>query len=135
MSAKPLVKKLVAAGTVGLTVALTAATPALATDAGISGSLTKNQTTWYGTQRTITANGSNIYVKKTDGPEIDVKWYKCSDRNNAGGWVRLPNADPTGRLLIGSGFAAGTVFCLAAISRGSNATDSWSGTVSWNVFS
>jgi hypothetical protein len=111
------------------------AVPASASSTGISGNLIKNQWVYYTTQRTVTSSGSNIYVQKTDGPQIDVMWYKCSDRGVHGSPVGFPNADPTGRLLIGSNFAANSVFCLAAYSHGNNSTDSWSGNVWWNVFS
>ena len=128
-------KKFMAAVAAGVVMVLLLATPAAASSSGLNGSLTRGQVTWYGTARTITASGSNIYVQKVDGPEIDVKWYKCSDRNVSGAWYRLPNADPTARIRIGTGFAPNTQFCLAALSYGSNTTDTWAGTVWWNVFS
>jgi hypothetical protein len=67
----------------------------IASSTGFTGSLVKDRITYYTTGRTISAGGSNIYVQKTDGPEIDGMWYKCSDRNVHGAWFRLQNADPT----------------------------------------
>jgi|SRR5437870_5276806 len=115
--------------------ALLLATPADASQTNVTGALTKDQVTYYTTARSITASGSNIYVQKTDGPHISLKWYKCGDRSVSGAWVDFPNTDPTARIRIGSNFAAGTSFCLAAWDHGSNATDTWSGTVWWNVYS
>jgi hypothetical protein len=106
-----------------------------ASQSGVAGSLTKDQITYYTSPRTITVGGSNIYVQKTDGPEIEIMWYKCSDRNVHGPWYRLQNADPTPRTRIGSNFAVNTDFCLAALDHGSNKKDAWSGTLWWNVSS
>ncbi|MEV6241598.1 hypothetical protein [Lentzea sp. NPDC051838] len=76
--------------------------------------------------------GTNIYVRKTDGPEIDVKWRRCAG-GAEGSAVRLQNADPTPYVRIDTNFRASTVFCLSAKSYGSNTTDTWNGTVKWNV--
>lgn len=111
------------------------ATPASASSSGLTGSLVKDQQTFYTTGRTITVGGSHIFVQKTDGPHIHVKWYKCGNQGVAGAWIDFQNEDPTPRLRIGSNFLANTTFCLAAWDHGSNATDTWSGTVWWNVFS
>lgn len=119
--------------TAGAVVALLlGAIPASASSAGLSGSLTRNSWVNYGTQRTISVGGTSIFVNKTDGPEIDVKWRRCAG-GAQGSPVRLQNADPTPRVRIGTNFASGTVFCLSAYSHGSNATDTWNGNVWWNV--
>ena len=116
-------------------VALFAGTlPASASTVGLSGSLTRHAWVNYSTQRTITASGSSIFVKKTDGPEIDVKWRRCAG-GAQGSPVRLQNADPTPRVRIGTNFLPGTGFCLSAYSYGSNSTDTWNGNLWWNVFS
>ena len=121
---------LVAFGVIGALISTAA--PASATDNGISGNLRKDVWVHYGTQRTVTVGGTNIYVRKTDGPEIDVKWRRCAG-GAEGSAVRLQNADPTPYVRIGSNFRASTVFCLSAKSHGSNATDTWNGNVRWNV--
>jgi hypothetical protein len=125
--------KIIAAA-VAVVATLAIASPADASTSTITGSLTRNQTTFYTTGRTITVGGSNIFFRKTDGPEIDLKWYKCSDRNVSGSFVNFPNPDPTARKQIGSNFLASTVFCLAAFDYGTNATDTFTGPLDWNVF-
>jgi hypothetical protein len=120
----------VAVGVIGALVAT--AMPASASQSGISGNLRKGEWVNYSTARTITVGGTNIYVNKTDGPEIGVKWRRCSG-GAEGSEVRLQNADPTPRVRIGSNFRASTVFCLSAKSYGSNSTDTWNGNVWWNV--
>jgi hypothetical protein len=129
-----MVKKIIAVVLAGVAT-LALAAPASASSQVTTGGLTKDKVTYYTTGRTITAGGSNIYVQKTDGPAIDVKWYKCGNTGVSGAWVYLQNADPTPRARLGSGFLASTVFCLAAWDHGSNSTDTWTGTVWWNVFS
>jgi hypothetical protein len=126
--------KLIAATLAALGV-LAIANPADASSSNITGSLTRNVTTYYTTGRTITASGSNIYFRKTDGPDIDLKWYKCSNMGVAGSFVYFENPDPTSRKVIGTNFASSTVFCLAAFDYGTNATDTFSGGLDWNVFS
>lgn len=121
-------------GIMAVAILLGGAIPALASSAGLSGNLTRNAWVNYNTQRTITVAGTHIYVRKTDGPELDVKWRRCAG-GAQGSPVRFQNADPTPRIRIGANFLAGTVFCLSAYSRGSNATDTWNGTVWWNVSS
>ncbi len=128
-------KKIFAAVMAAVATLALAASPAAASQTVTTGDLKKDQVTYYTTKRTITAGGTNIYVQKTDGPAIDVKWYKCTNTGVSGAWVYFQNADPTPRLKIGSGFLAGTEFCLAAWDHGSNATDTWTGTVWWNVSS
>lgn len=128
-------KKRIVLLTFGVIAAILAtAMPASAASAGLSGSLRRGAWVNYGTQRTITVSGTHIFVRKTDGPEIDVKWRRCAG-GAEGSPVRFQNADPTPRIRIGSNFRSGTVFCLSAKSYGSNATDTWNGTVWWNVTS
>jgi hypothetical protein len=99
-----------------------------------TGSLRKNEVTYYTTKRTITVSGSSIYVRKTDGPGIQVMWYKCGDRSTHGAWHRLVNSDPTPYVRIGTNFLPNTQFCLAAWDdQGSNATDTWTGNIKYNV--
>lgn len=99
-----------------------------------SGNLTKDKVTTYTKARTVTVSGSNIYVQKTDGPGILVRFYRCGDTSYHGNWSRLANADPTGYVLIGTNFAKGAKFCLQAWDdQGNNATDTWTGNVKWNV--
>lgn len=126
-------KRLVAVVAAAVAMALLVATPASASSQGFTGSLIQDQPVFYTTGRTITVAGSDIFVQKTDGPHLSAKWYKCGNRNVSGAWIDFPNADPTPRTRIGSGFLANTTFCLAAWSHGNNATDTWSGTVWWNV--
>ena len=96
----------------------------------------KDQISYYTDKHTITVSGSNIYVKKTDGPGILVMFYKCSDRSVHGSWKRLQNDDPTPWVLIGTNFKVNTVFCLAVDDdQGNNDTDTWTGEIKWNVFS
>jgi len=112
---------------------LLAPTTASATTAGVRGSLRRGAITHYSNARKITVSGSSIKFRKTDGPTIDVRWERCSNRSVHGAWVRFRNADPTPRITIGTNFRAGTVFCLAAWDHGSNATDTFSGALDWNV--
>lgn len=86
----------------------------------------------YTTQRTITANSSNIYVRKSNGPKLEIKWRRCAG-GAQGSPVTLPDSDPTDVIRIGQDFLSGTVFCLSARSRGSNETDTWEGIVWWNI--
>jgi hypothetical protein len=128
-------KKALAVIAAALTMVLVVATPASATSSGFTGSLIQDQQVFYTNGRTITVGGSHIFVQKTDGPHLHAKWYKCGNRGVSGAWIEFENADPTARKRIGSNFLSGTVFCLAAWSHGNNATDTWSGTIWWNVFS
>jgi hypothetical protein len=99
-----------------------------------TGNLDKGKVIYYSTSRTITVAGSSIYVNKTDGPGIQVMWYKCGDTTNHGSWKRLANADPTGYVKLGGGFLANTHFCLAALDdQGNNSTDTWTGQIKYNV--
>jgi hypothetical protein len=99
-----------------------------------TGDLNKGQVIYYTTSRTITVAGSSIYVNKTDGPGIQVMWYKCGDHSNHGPWKRLANGDPTGYVKLDSGFLKNTHFCLAAWDdQGKNNTDTWTGQIKYNV--
>lgn len=108
------------------------AAPAHATTANVSGTAGANYT-YYTTARTISANGSNIYLKaSTGGIPMKVFWYKCSDRGVHGAAVEVGSGS---RKLIGSNFQSGTTFCLAAAADVSETRLSWTGTLAWNVYS
>ena len=109
------------------------ANPANATSENFTGVVHKDQQVFYTNGRDITVGGTDIFVQKTDGPHLHAKWYKCGNRNVSGAWIEFANADPTARKRIGSGFIAGTRFCLASWSHGNNENDTWSGRVWWNV--
>lgn len=109
-----------------------ATAPALADSASISGGVVRHTVVDYTTARTITVSGSDIWFQKTDGPEIDLRWRTCS--NSAfGGWTNFANADPTGWQTLGTDFLSSTVFCLSSYSYGTNGTDTFAGTLEWNV--
>jgi hypothetical protein len=118
-----------------LTVGMFTGASAFASTTTITGSLTQGQVSTYTTPRSITVAGSNIYFRKTDGPQIQLRWYKCGNTSIHGAWVTFPNPDPTSRVAIGTNFASGTSFCLQALDQGSNSTDTFTGTLDWNVFS
>ncbi|WP_405493436.1 hypothetical protein [Streptomyces sp. NBC_00096] len=109
-----------------------AAGPAYASSTNVSGTVGGSYT-YYGTGRTITANGSNVYLQINSlGLGTKVKWYKCDDRSVHGADVEVNDGR---RHLIGSNFKAGTVFCLAAAADLSETRLTWSGTLNWNVYS
>lgn len=114
------------------TIALGSA-PAQASTTNVSGRAGGSYT-YYGTARTITAAGSNVYLRAdAGGISMKVFWYKCSDRGVHGQAVW---AGDDQRRLIGSNFKAGTVFCLAAVADVvSPGTIPWTGTLEWNVYS
>jgi hypothetical protein len=89
----------------------------------------------YTATHTISVGGTKIFFRKTDGLEIDLRWRKCDDASVHGTYVNFPNPDPTGRFQLGMNFLAGTVFCLTAFDHGSNATDTFTGPLDWNVTS
>lgn len=122
---------LVTVGALAGSLLLTAA-PAHATTTSVSATVGGSYT-YYTTARTITANGSNIYLK-VDPPGVAMKvfWYKCSDRGVRGAAVEVGSG---ARKLIGSNFAAGTAFCLAAAADVSETRLPWRGTLYWNVYS
>lgn len=111
------------------------AIPAAASHEGIPNSqLVQGVWVPYDNPRHINASGSHIFVKKTDGPRIGIKWRRCSG-GAQGQEINLPNDDPTERKAIGTNFAAGTCFKLSAKSYGQNARDTWRGDIWWNVYS
>ncbi|MGA6153798.1 hypothetical protein ACPEIC_10720 [Stenotrophomonas sp. NPDC087984] len=126
-------RKLSLAVLAGAVLMLAGALPASATS-GRVGPASLRQDEWvnYTTQRTITANSSNIYVRKSNGPKLEIKWRRCAG-GAQGSPVTLPDSDPTDVIRIGQDFLSGTVFCLSARSRGSNETDTWEGIVWWNI--
>ncbi|MBT2449914.1 hypothetical protein J7F03_23130 [Streptomyces sp. ISL-43] len=106
--------------------------PAYASSTNVSGQVGGSYT-YYGTGRTITSNGSNVYIQiNNPGGAMVVKWYKCDNRSVHGADVEVGDGR---RHLIGSNFKAGTVFCLAAAADVSEIKLNWSGTLNWNVYS
>ncbi|WP_405526137.1 hypothetical protein OG592_01675 [Streptomyces avidinii] len=107
--------------------------PARATTANVGGQV-GGSSTYYGTARTVTAEGSHIYLKADSGGiAMKAFWYKCSDRSTRGADREVGSGT---RQRLGSGFRAGTVYCLgAAADVVSPNKISWSGTLNWNVFS
>ncbi|WP_405771590.1 hypothetical protein [Streptomyces sp. NBC_01538] len=120
--------------TLGLASMIGLAGPAHATSGNVQGDV-KSTTTYYSTKRTITANGSNIYLR-INNPGVDMKvfWYKCDDRRVRGVDVNFWNSTSP-RKLIGSNFQAGTVFCLAAAGDIGEGSFPWTGKADWNVYS
>ncbi|MET9602904.1 hypothetical protein [Streptomyces sp. NPDC006459] len=112
---------------------LLATGPARATTANVGGQVGGSHT-YYGTARTVTAEGSHIYLKADSGGiAMKAFWYKCSDRSTRGADREVGSGT---RQRLGSGFKAGTVYCLgAAADVVSPNKISWSGTLNWNVFS
>jgi hypothetical protein len=111
------------------------ATPAVASHQTIPDSqLVQGAWVPYEKARHVNKSGSHVFVKKTDGPTIGIKWRRCGG-GGQGGEVILPNNDPTERKVIGTNFAAGTCFKLSAKSYGENARDTWRGEIWWNVYS
>ncbi|MER5889454.1 hypothetical protein ABT160_36995 [Streptomyces sp. NPDC001941] len=107
-----------------------------ATTSSVSGQ-TGGTYTYYDNPRTVTAAGSNIYLKASaQGIGLTVMWYKCGDRSVHGQGV---DVSLNTRKLIGSNFRAGTVFCLAAVADvvvdSHHTKVPWSGSLQWNVFS
>ena len=85
---------------------------------------------------TITLSGSNLYIKKTDGPALEVMYYKCSDKTNHGSWISLPNTDGSGAPweTVATNFAPNSSVCLASDDTGGkNATDTFTATVAYNT--
>ncbi|MGW6932458.1 hypothetical protein ACWGE0_20560 [Lentzea sp. NPDC054927] len=82
------------------------------------------------TTRTITVDGSDVYLRVTSSPvDLEIRWYRDGDRRVAGSPVLFPAGDRSRRLL-GTGFRAGTTFCLDVVGR---AGQDWCGVVDWNV--
>ncbi|WP_030761851.1 hypothetical protein [Streptomyces sp. NRRL F-2664] len=118
----------------GLAASLALATaPAQATTANVGGQV-GGSNTYYGTARTITADGSHLYLRADSGGiAMKAFWYKCSDRSVRGTDREVGSG---ARQRLGSGFRAGTVFCLgAAADVVSPHRISWTGTLNWNVYS
>jgi hypothetical protein len=130
---------LVAGGVVAGTTML--ATPASAASATTTVSYTwpvaKKQVKYYPTpQFHITLSGSNLYIKKTDGPALEVMYYKCSDKTNHGSWVPLSNTDGSHApwVTVATNFKKGSLVCLASYDTGGkNATDTFTATVAYNT--
>ena len=114
---------------VGGVVAL--ATPAIASAVTYTipdSDLTQGAKTYYTTPHYVNVSGGDVSVDKTDGPNIQISWYKCGQPGTGGAWVNFPNSDPTGYIIIGTNFINGSKYCLAAWDTGgSNAYDTWRG--------
>ncbi|GGU64574.1 hypothetical protein [Lentzea flava] len=82
--------------------------------------------------RTITADGSDVYLRVTSSPvDLEIRWYRDDDHRVAGSPVLFPAGDHA-RRRIGANFRAGTTFCLDVVG---DAGDAWCGVVDWNVYS
>ena len=78
--------------------------------------------------RTITVDGSDVWLRVTESPvDLEIRW--AGDHRTAGSPVLFPAGDRSRRLL-GTGFRAGTTFCLDVVGE---AGQDWSGVVDWNV--
>lgn len=85
------------------------------------------------TAATITAAGSDIYLRVTSSPvDLAIWWYRSGDDRICGRPVVFTAGDHT-RRRIGSNFRAGTKFCLGVASAVE--VPSWHGIVDWNVHS
>ncbi|MFI6100477.1 hypothetical protein ACIA8G_33435 [Lentzea sp. NPDC051213] len=86
------------------------------------------------TVRTITADGSDVYLRVTSSPvDLEIRWYRDGDRRVAGSPVLFPAGD-LARRCLGSNFRAGTTFCLDVVGE-ARAGHAWCGVVDWNVYS
>ena len=134
IAATMLVAGAVVAGTV-------LATPASAAPATTTISYTwkvaQKEIIYYSTpQFNMTLSGSNLYIKKTDGPALEVMYYKCGVPTNHGSWISLPNTDGSSApwVTVATNFAAGSPVCLASDDTGGkNATDTFTATVAYNT--
>jgi hypothetical protein len=78
--------------------------------------------------RTITVDGSDVWLRVTaSSADLEIRW--AGDDRAAGNPVLFPAGDRSRRLL-GTGFRAGTTFCLDVVGE---AEPAWSGVVDWNV--
>jgi hypothetical protein len=124
-----------------LSLSMTFSPTALATSSWIASGndgITKNQWVYFYTPRYVTSGGSNIYFRKSDGPGLFMKWYRCNvpSVNGPPGGVYWTDPDPQDfARLLDYGFAYNACFMLMVMSNGSNYTDEFSGTLWWNVFS
>jgi hypothetical protein len=83
--------------------------------------------------RTITADGSDVYLRVTSSPfDLEIRWYHDGDRRMSGVPVRFPAGDRSRRRL-GSNFRAGTTFCLDVVACEGDGS-AWCGVVDWNVY-
>jgi hypothetical protein len=86
----------------------------------------------YNFDRHITLDESHIFVKKTDGPRMGIRWRNC-DGTGHGPEVILRNEDPTERRAIGVSLNAPKCFKLDVKSYGELTVDTWSGEIWWNT--
>ncbi|WP_191303248.1 hypothetical protein [Lentzea cavernae] len=78
--------------------------------------------------RTVTVDGSDVYLRVTASPvDLEIRWSR--DGEHRGSPVLFPAGDRSRRLL-GTGFRAGTTFCLDVVGETGQA---WCGVVDWNV--
>ncbi|MEU0879700.1 hypothetical protein ABZ345_13930 [Lentzea sp. NPDC005914] len=81
--------------------------------------------------RTITADGSDVYLRVTASPvDLEIRWLREGDLRVAGSPVLFPAGDRA-RRRIGTNFRAGTTFYLAT----AGSDQDWCGVVDWNVYS
>ncbi|KJK53264.1 hypothetical protein UK23_00955 [Lentzea aerocolonigenes] len=81
--------------------------------------------------RTITADGSDVYLRVTSSPvDLEIRWFRDGDLRVAGSPVLFPAGDRS-RRRIGSNFRAGTTFYLGVV----GSEQDWCGVVDWNVYS
>ncbi|MFK0258421.1 hypothetical protein [Streptomyces sp. NPDC090445] len=125
-------KRRLLVATVGLTSLIAMAGPAHAASAAVSGSV-RATTTYYTTPRTVTTGGTDLHLR-LNARSVDMKvwWYKCSDKRVRGSAVNFW-AHETGRKTLGTDFAKGATFCLAAAADIGQGSAPWSGTLSWNA--
>jgi hypothetical protein len=86
------------------------------------------------TVRTITADGSDVYLRVTSSPvDLEIRWFRDGDHRVAGSPVLFPAGDRA-RRRIGSNFRAGTTFYLDVVGIAWE-KQPWCGVVDWNVYS
>lgn len=128
-------------GAVVLVVFLATSQTALATSSWISsGEDAIDNDYWVPlyTERYVTAGGSNIYFRKSDGPGLSMKWYRCYNTsvNGPPGGVYWSDPDPQDfARMLDYGFAYNACFMLMVLSNGADDKDEFSGTLWWNVYS
>lgn len=108
---------------------------ATAASSNVTGQVSADELAWDLIARTITVNGSDLYLRVIScSVDLSVWWYRCGDRRVSGRPVIFPAGDST-RRLIGSNFRAGTRFSLGASGDVGEGTRTWRGIVDWNIHS
>jgi len=91
------------------------------------------------TPRYVYASGSNIYFRKSDGPGLWMKWYRCYNTSvNGPGANGVYWSDPDPQdfaKLLDYGFGYNACFMLMVLSNGADDKDEFSGTLWWDVYS